>query len=647
MSHPDEVIAPSILDIEDLSDDEEENADKAFDADPNEESGSRILKVYALRGDLLKFKQQRELYELDKKRKFKNGISYVHLAALSGNVELLKYLIHDLELNPNIESASNQTALHFAALNGNDDVVRYLAFEIKCSVMVLNSEKATPLHYACLKGMLTTVKLLIDECCAEVTPTALKALPIHYACMGGNAEIVKYLVEEKKCNPKSKASKGLAPMHFACYAGHLEIVSLLAEKYQCLDVVPVKSYLPGHYSPLHLSCLGGHVHVIEYLLTTLHFKQRTRTFTIRLSGIMERATPDHDIQDAAVTIYSLKRLMPLYFRSWTRDEVNSCLNKFDNLGYCKDVNAFVKIAVIGSSGAGKSTLVQVIKRRANNVKVISPMVGRFRSVTELEVKPYTAGIIPTIVEHQECGNIILYDFAGQSNYITSHCAIVPDIVRVSDTVFIVVVNLKCQDEYTYPSLSKWLNICVSEHGANRSLLVVASHIDLMTREEKWKALDRLKSIIGQFHGVKAEVISLDCRKLAGGNFPSLSKALAKACTDIRNDRKVDMTKTLELQCQMLYALLESQDASFHRLDQLLTIVHRSKLYYLPETPEDIQFCLSLLHSRGLIFYLIDDKVIDHSWVITDVAVLLSEVNGKLFAPKNFVEYHDIASNTGR
>ena len=40
------------------------------------------------------------------------------------------------------------------------------------------------------------------------------------------------------------------------------------------------------------------------------------------------------------------------------------------------------------------------------------------------------------------------------------------------------------------------------------------------------------------------------------------------------------------------------------------------------------------------------KVKTKVWVIVNKGILLSEVNGILFAPKKFKEHVDIASNTG-
>ena len=66
-------------------------------------------------------------------------------------------------------------------------------------------------------------------------------------------------------------------------------------------------------------------------------------------------------------------------------------------------------------------------------------------------------------------------------------------------------------------------------------------------------------------------------------------------------------------------------------------------YILPHDKEEIGELLHSLHSIGLISVL---KSEDKVWVVVNKGILLTEVNGILFAPETFKEHVDIASNTG-
>ena len=97
---------------------------------------------------------------------------------------------------------------------------------------------------------------------------------------------------------------------------------------------------------------------------------------------------------------------------------------------------------------------------------------------------------------------------------------------------------------------------------------------------------------------------------------------------------------------MLYALLEEKKESVYTLDQLMAILRELKEYCLPNKAEEIIELLSSLHTTVLIVFLKNNHTPGNSWVVAQKRVFLTEVNGVLFAPDNFKEHCDIASNTG-
>uniref|UniRef100_A0A1X7V1T6 Uncharacterized protein n=1 Tax=Amphimedon queenslandica TaxID=400682 RepID=A0A1X7V1T6_AMPQE len=66
-------------------------------------------------------------------------------------------------------------------------------------------------------------------------------------------------------------------------------------------------------------------------------------------------------------------------------------------------------------------------------------------------------------------------------------------------------------------------------------------------------------------------------------------------------------------------------------------------HYILPASDDIWNVLKSLHSTGLISVL---KSEDKVWVVVNKGILLTEVDGILFAPETFKEHVDIASNTG-
>ena len=56
--------------------------------------------------------------------------------------------------------------------------------------------------------------------------------------------------------------------------------------------------------------------------------------------------------------------------------------------------------------------------------------------------------------------------------------------------------------------------------------------------------------------------------------------------------------------------------------------------------------LTSLSDKGLILFVHNHEHPLSSWVVVEKEALLREVNGILFAPNNFKQYRQVASNTG-
>ena len=271
--------------------------------------------------------------------------------------------------------------------------------------------------------------------------------------------------------------------------------------------------------------------------------------------------------------------------------------------------------------------------------------GLFRYVKGVEL--CTAGIIPSKLEHRELGNVILHDSAGQPEYYSSHIAVLENLLHGSAAVFIIVVSVF--DKEVYKHLHYWLTIFENE--CQKALgqchvITVASHIDEADQSNLPNIYRELAEIsssrLSQQSIVNYSLVHLDCRKLVGGELSSFTTTLSSACQSIRNTNAREMS----LYCHMLYALLEEKEKSVYTLDQLMAILRELKEYCLPNKVEEIIELLSSLHTTGLIVFLKNNHTPGNSWVVAQKRVLLTEINGVLFAPDNFKEHRDIASNTG-
>ena len=550
----------------------------------------------------------------------------LHWACYYGWIEIVTKLINEHQFDPMCRDRNGNTPLHQAcSQKGNLLIIQYLINDCRCDPMSKNNVGDTPLHVACKNRDIEMVQYLIRECrCDPMSKNKNGDTPLHIACRHGNIQMVRYLIHECQCDSMTKNKDGDTPLHIACRKTDIEMVSYLISECRC-DLMSKNEY--GN-TPLHAACnhtssrclfsFSKHlscIPVIEYILSTGRVDP--------LAKNMRGKTP----------------LMTVRCRD--RENVKKLFGKFGKIMISHPVNSYVNVVLLGNPGAGKSTLVQVIIQRASSV-FFSPRA--FRHVRGVEL--CTAGIIPSKLEHRELGNVILHDSAGQPEYYSSHIAVLENLLRGSAAVFIIVVSLS--DIELRKHLHYWLTIVENE--CQKALgqchvITVASHIDEVDQSNLPNIYRELAEIsfsrLFQQSIVNCGLVHLDCRKLVGGELSSFTKVLSSACQSIRSTN----TREMSLYCHMLYALLEEKKESVYTLDQLMAILRKSE-NYIPLEVEAMSELLSSLHTTGLIVFLKNNHTPGNSWIVARKGVLLTEVNGVLFAPDNFKEHRDIASNTG-
>ncbi|XP_019858730.1 PREDICTED: uncharacterized protein LOC109586961 isoform X1 [Amphimedon queenslandica] len=94
---------------------------------------------------------------------------------------------------------------------------------------------------------------------------------------------------------------------------------------------------------------------------------------------------------------------------------------------------------------------------------------------------------------------------------------------------------------------------------------------------------------------------------------------------------------------MTYGLLEERKGNILTLSDVWSAAEDTNSYVIPDNREEILEVLHALHSTGLISVL---KHEHKTWVVVNKGILLTEVNGILFAPEIFKQHVNIASNTG-
>ena len=439
--------------------------------------------------------------------------------------------------------------------------------------------------------------------------------PLHYACRYGHLKIAQYLIRDAHCNPSYENKYGETPLHYACRYGHLKIAQYLIRDAHCNPSCKNKN---GD-TPLHYACRYGHTHTVQYLLST---------------GKVDPLAKNKN------------GMTPMYYAS-RHDNSYDLLKLFQSFPQCKrdfPVHTYTKLVLTGYSGAGKTTISLLTLLLANKAGFLSWLSsGR---VTDVEC--LTAGIIPLHVESKvnEVGNMVIYDFAGQQEYYSSHAAVLERIMRNSAAIFVCIVDLsQCMDKIS-ESIHYWIsfieNACSTAQGSSH-VIIVGSHADLVKSSRELKEKSSLVETIAESRVKQLTYggfISMDCRQSKTKQARHFRSLLSTSQQAILSSQP-----SMSLYCHVLYAFLHTKLRKTGCTLQELTSALASENDFSYKSTL-LTESLTSLSDKSLILFLQNQEHPQSSWVVVEKAALLREVNGTLFAPDHFKQYRQVASNTG-
>ena len=323
--------------------------------------------------------------------------------------------------------------------------------------------------------------------------------------------------------------------------------------------------------------------------------------------------------------------------SWASDyDVIKLFEPFEECRTAFPVHTFTKLILTGDSGAGKTTITELIVCLASSTAV----------ECVADVQRYTAGIVPHHIQSEQLGNFVVYDFAGQQEYYSSHDAVLEQVMRRSAAMFICVVDLSESEEKICESLHYWLsfidNACSTAEGRSH-VVIIGSHADLVTSsvEENYKS-SLLQTIVANRRVKRqdyVECIAMDCRRANRRASRRLIAALTNSQKAIAASQPV-----IHYYSHVVYAFLRTKlNVVGCTLHDLVSAVAKENDSSLPNDQSVLTDILATLSDRGLILFIHHPH---SSWVIVKTEALLNEINGTLFAPDHFKEHRDLASNTG-
>ena len=313
----------------------------------------------------------------------------------------------------------------------------------------------------------------------------------------------------------------------------------------------------------------------------------------------------------------------------------------------------IKMFILGNPGAGKSTLVKSLKTEGDGMLV--RFMYRLSKVTDVDER--TAGIIPYDIVSNVLGRVTLYDFAGHREFYAGHDALLRNSMTASPSIVVLVIDMRGEEGLIRETLQYWFEFINNHSTEGRSeshLVIIGSHIDTLSSSVMKLKLRFLQSIT-RYHNLDNILITgevmLDCRYAESASMSQLRSLLSHSCQALRNRKTMAFTHRSFL----MFLLDKFRDEPAVKLDvikqEIIRCANTEHYMYLKYAISSnlIEVCevCEILNKRGDILFMKNIQQPESSWIVFDKAVLLSQVNGVIFAPEGFKEHQkSLSTSTG-
>ena len=310
----------------------------------------------------------------------------------------------------------------------------------------------------------------------------------------------------------------------------------------------------------------------------------------------------------------------------------------------------INMFVLGNTGAGKSTIVKAISTEAQG---FSRLMHRVSKVKDVDQK--TAGIIPYELRSKALGRVSLYDFAGHKEYYAGHDALLANTMTNSSSVIALLVDMRDEEEKICETVQYWFQFINNHSHASSSkthLVIISSHADELPSGESRKKAGILQSVISKLNLENITLagrFTIDCRYAESSSMTQLRSLLSESCNALRSSDEIEASQ----HCYLIFLIHNFDDELAVTLDKAATELtvkcskkSREHVYLEVIKSSDLFELSQKLNDRGHILFMKNHQDPGKSWIILKKDVLLSQVNGVIFAPEGFKQHHDISTNTG-
>ncbi|XP_058667592.1 ankyrin repeat and death domain-containing protein 1A isoform X2 [Ammospiza caudacuta] len=158
----------------------------------------------------------------------RNGRNLLHCAAQRGHIQVMEFIMEDLEdMCVDETDKMDRTAFHLAAEHGQLEVVEFL-IRLGCSHSAKDKEENTALHLAAKNGHLSVLEKIINVGVDLDEKNSEGLTALHLAAEGGHSHCVKLLVEVG-ADVNAQTQKKMNCLHYAALHGYEEIARVLMD----------------------------------------------------------------------------------------------------------------------------------------------------------------------------------------------------------------------------------------------------------------------------------------------------------------------------------------------------------------------------------------------------------------------------------
>ena len=303
----------------------------------------------------------------------------------------------------------------------------------------------------------------------------------------------------------------------------------------------------------------------------------------------------------------------------------------------------VKIFVLGDPGVGKSTLIKSLKTETE---------GLFRLISLLvkvkDVDTQTAGIVPYDINSISLGRITCFDFAGHREFYAGHDAVLHNSMSNSPAIILLVVNIGDSEDKVRATISYWLdfiNSCLEKSTSIKPhLVIIYSHAD-KTRDRNLK-LSLAESLVESHYLDSYTYLGnavMDCRFATSASMKKLRSILIQSCQELRSHMSRNVS--IETHCFLVFLRDKFRGETAITIDTATAGIKDEPYLKFLQSCDLCKIC-EQLNQQGNILFMKNHDDPRSSWIVLDKAILLSHVNGLIFAPEGFKEYVKVATSTG-